>query len=88
LHYNIAKEATWVTVLADGDAGLWATQQQVAPHADHILDWFHLSMRFNSLEQIAKDTSTIAVAGIAPMRWQRSTARSGISGMATPSGPS
>jgi hypothetical protein len=31
-------EATAVTVLTDGDAGLRAIHQQVAPHADHILD--------------------------------------------------
>jgi hypothetical protein len=47
-------EATSVTVLTDGDAGLRAIQQQVAPHADHVLDWFHISMRFTNLQQIAK----------------------------------
>jgi len=40
-------EATSVTVLTDGDAGLRAIHQQVAPHADHILDWFLESDKFS-----------------------------------------
>ena len=35
-----ANQSTAVNVLSDGDAGLRAIHQQVAPHADHILDWF------------------------------------------------
>src|ERR1035437_320014 len=42
-------EAAAVTVLTDGDAGLRAIHQQGTPHADHILDWFHISMRFKNL---------------------------------------
>ena len=56
-------EATAVTVLTDGDAGLLAIHQQVAPHADHILDWFHISMRFKNLEQLAKGINAIADGG-------------------------
>ena len=56
-------EATSVTVLTDGDAGLRAILQQVAPNADHILDWFHLSMRFKNLEQLAKGIIAIADGG-------------------------
>ena len=44
-------------------AGLRAIQQQVAPHADHILDCFHISMRFKNLEQIAKGITAIADGG-------------------------
>src|ERR1035441_6890199 len=47
-------EATSVTVLTDGDAGLRAIHQQVVPRADHILDWFHISMKFTNLQQLAK----------------------------------
>jgi hypothetical protein len=57
-------EATAVTVLTDGDAGLRAIHQQVAPHADHILDWFHISMRFKNLEQLAKGINAIADGGV------------------------
>jgi hypothetical protein len=57
-------EATLVTVLTDGDAGLRAIHQQVAPHADHILDWFHISMRFKNLEQLAKGINAIADGGV------------------------
>ncbi len=51
-------EATSVTVLTDGDAGLRAIHQQVVPRADHILDWFHISMRFTNLQQLAKGINT------------------------------
>jgi hypothetical protein len=57
-------EATSVTVLTDGDAGLRAIHQQVAPHADHILDWFHISMRFKNLEQLAKGINAIVDGGV------------------------
>jgi hypothetical protein len=43
-----------LTVLTDGDAGLRAIHRQLAPHAEHVLDWFHLSMRFQNLKQMAK----------------------------------
>jgi len=35
-------ESTSVTVLTDGDAGLRAIHSQVAPRAEHVLDWFHV----------------------------------------------
>jgi hypothetical protein len=57
-------EATSVTVLTDGDAGLRSIHQQVAPNADHILDWFHISMRFKNLEQFAKGINAIADGGV------------------------
>jgi hypothetical protein len=47
-------ESTTVTVLTDGDAGLRGIQRQVAPRAEHILDWFHIEMRFENLTQVAK----------------------------------
>jgi hypothetical protein len=43
-----------LTVLTDGDAGLRAIHRQLAPHAEHVLDWFHVSMRFQNLKQMAK----------------------------------
>jgi hypothetical protein len=45
---------TRVTVLSDGEAGLRAIQRAAAPHAEHVLDWFHLAMRFRHLTQLAK----------------------------------
>jgi hypothetical protein len=45
---------TSVTVLTDGDAGLRAIQRHVAPLAEHVLDWFHVAMRFTNLQQLAK----------------------------------
>jgi hypothetical protein len=40
-------------MLSDGDAGLRAIQQGVKPQAEHILDWFHLAMRFQHVSQTA-----------------------------------
>ena len=56
-------ESTSVTVLTDGDAGLRAIHQQVAPDADHILDWFHIAMRFTNLQQLAKGINSVADGG-------------------------
>jgi len=47
-------ESTSVTVLTDGDAGLRALHHQLAPQAEHVLDWFHISMKFQNLKQITK----------------------------------
>jgi hypothetical protein len=43
-----------VTVLTDGDVGLRDLQREAAPHGDHVLDWFHIAMRFQVLTQTAK----------------------------------
>jgi hypothetical protein len=51
-------EDTSVTVLTDGDAGLRAIHQQVAPQSEHVLDWFHVAMRFTNLKQLAKGVNT------------------------------
>ncbi len=47
-------DRTRLTVLTDGDAGLRAIHHQLAPRAEHVLDWFHVSMRFQNLKQVAK----------------------------------
>lgn len=47
-------QRTTVTVLTDGDAGLRAVQRTVAPEAEHVLDWFHISMKFQNLKQVAQ----------------------------------
>ena len=49
---------TSVTVLTDGAAGLRAIHQQVAPQSEHVLDWFHVGMRFTNLRQLAKGVNT------------------------------
>src|ERR1035437_8483389 len=56
-------EATSVTVLTDGDAGLRAIHQQVAPQAEHVLDWFHIAMRFTNLQQLAKGINAVVDGG-------------------------
>jgi hypothetical protein len=57
-------EAASVTVLTDGDVGLRAIQREVAPHADHVLDWSHISMRFTNLQEIAKGVNAIVDGGV------------------------
>jgi len=47
-------DSTSLTVLTDGDAGLRAIHRHLAPHAEHVLDWFHVGMRFENLKQVAK----------------------------------
>jgi hypothetical protein len=42
-------EETEITVLSDGDAGLRTVQWEVAPKSEHVLDWFHIGMRFEHL---------------------------------------
>ena len=54
---------TSIAILTDGDAGLRAVQQQVAATAEHILDWFHIAMRFTNLHQVAKGASSITDGG-------------------------
>jgi len=50
-------EGTQVTVLSDGDAGLRAIQREVAAQSEHILDWFHLAMRFQHAIQVGRGLS-------------------------------
>jgi hypothetical protein len=51
---------TSVTVLTDGDAGLRAIHRQVAPQGELVLDWFHVSMRFQHLKQLAKGINGVS----------------------------
>jgi len=53
-----------VTVLTEGDAGLRAIQKLAVRHADHALEWFHISMRVTNLRQIAKSMSAIVDGGV------------------------
>jgi hypothetical protein len=49
-----------VTVLTDGDAGLRTIHRELAPQAEHVLDWFHVSMKFQNLKQLAKGINATA----------------------------
>ena len=59
-----ATETTSITVLTDGDAGLRAIHQHVAPRAEHVLDWFHIAMRFTNLQQLAKGVNAATDGGV------------------------
>ncbi|MDE3180971.1 MAG: ISKra4 family transposase [Acidobacteriota bacterium] len=60
-------EDAHVTVLSDGDAGLRAIQREVAPRSEHVLDWFHLAMRFQHAIQVARGLSLDAIKPIAKL---------------------
>ena len=45
---------TSVTVLCDGDAGLWRLQRDVLPGATVVLDWWHAAVRFEHALQAAR----------------------------------
>ena len=47
-------EQTPLTVFSDGEAGLREIQRKVAPDVTHILDWFHVAMRFEHLLNVAQ----------------------------------
>jgi hypothetical protein len=60
-------ETTSITVLTDGDAGLRSVQQQVGPESEHVLDWFHIAMRFTNLQQLAKGVNALTDGGVRAM---------------------
>ncbi len=51
---------TPVTVLSDGDAGLWKLQRQVVPQATVVLDWWHVAVRFEHALQGRPEASALA----------------------------
>jgi Transposase len=55
-------EKTQITVLSDGDAGLRTVQWEVAPGSEHILDWFHIGMRFEHLLDASRAMQKVAPA--------------------------
>ncbi len=66
---------TSVTVLSDGDAGLPAIHRQLTPKAEHVLDWFHVGMRFENLKQVARGIHGEAIrchamVGLEQAKWR------------------
>jgi hypothetical protein len=61
------REGVRVTVLSDGDAGLRAIQRKVAPTSEHVLDWFHLAMRFQHVIQVARGLGHAQIRTIAKL---------------------
>jgi hypothetical protein len=55
-------EKTQITVLSDGDAGLRTVQFEVAPNSEHVLDWFHIAMRFEHLFDAARAIRHVPLA--------------------------
>jgi hypothetical protein len=43
-----------ITFLSDGGDTVRELQLYLNPHAEHLLDWFHVSMRLMAMNQMAK----------------------------------
>jgi hypothetical protein len=43
-----------VTFLSDGGDTVRELQLYLSPHAEHLLDWFHITMRLTVMKQMAK----------------------------------
>jgi len=70
---------TPVTVLCDGDAGLWRLQREVLPNATPVLDWWHAAVRFEHALQAARSLGAgmaearvagTAVRGLKRAKWR------------------
>jgi hypothetical protein len=48
-----------ITFLSDGSDTVRALQFYMSPEAEHILDWFHVSMKLTGLDQYAKGVSVL-----------------------------
>ena len=53
---------TQITVLSDGDTGLRTVQWGGGRKAEHVLDWFHIGMRFERLLDAAQAIRKVAMA--------------------------
>ena len=48
-----------ITFLSDGGDTVRDLQLYMSPEAEHILDWFHLSMKLTVLDQYGKGRCTV-----------------------------
>lgn len=48
-----------ITFLSDGGDTVRHLQGQIAPYSEHILDWFHVTMRLTNIRQMAKKFSSL-----------------------------
>jgi hypothetical protein len=55
-------------LFSDGEARLRELQRKVAPNATHILDWFHVAMRFEHLLNVAQGQPPPEPSALADMR--------------------
>lgn len=64
-----------IIFLSDGAETLRRLQQNIAPEAEHVLDWFHVTMRLTVLGQMIKgawtDAATVAIkaAALDRIKW-------------------
>ena len=48
-----------ITFLSDGGDTVRNLQDQIVPYAEHILDWFHITMRITALKQMSKSFTSM-----------------------------
>jgi hypothetical protein len=49
-----------ITFLSDGGDTVRNLQAQISPYAEHILDWFHVTMRITMMKQMTQKFLTLA----------------------------
>ena len=54
-----------LTFVSDGGETVRALQYHISPHAEHILDWFHVTMRLTVMNQMAKGLSAAELPELA-----------------------
>jgi hypothetical protein len=64
-----------VTFLSDGGDDVRALQYYLNPQAEHILDWFHVTMKITAMRQIAKGIEDTAfmekmLASLDRVKWR------------------
>jgi len=53
-----------ITFLSDGGDTVRDLQRYLSPYSEHILDWFHITMRITVMRNIAKSLPTIVAEGL------------------------
>ena len=69
-----------VTFLSDGGDTVRDLQMYLNPQAQHILDWFHISMRLTVMSQLAKSSEADEQPNLSAEIEKTSNASNGISG--------
>src|SRR5882724_9785628 len=70
-----------VTFLSDGGDTVRDLQMYLNPQAEHLLDWFHISMRLTVMSQLAKSIETDDQPNLSAEIEKNSNASNGIFGM-------
>jgi hypothetical protein len=62
-----------IVFFSDGGESVRSLQKNLSPNAQHVLDWFHITMRLTVLGQYAKGLPDVLGLKKANLAWQKST---------------